>query len=48
MAKKVNALIPEIREQECHHDCSFAFTGKLPCTGPRICLMCGTRKEDAE
>ena len=46
--QKVNALLPEIREQECDHASGLPFTGKIPCTGPQVCLMCGTRKEEKD
>lgn len=23
--------------------CSYAYTGSMPCTGPRVCHLCGRR-----
>lgn len=46
MAKKVNALCPNVREQECHHDGGFPWSGRVPCTGVQRCTMCGTLKDD--
>lgn len=43
MAKKQYALNPSEREKECTHELGFAYTGTIPCTGPRICRMCGER-----
>jgi len=48
MAKKIHALFPEEREKECNHPSGFAYSGKIPCTGPRVCHLCGTREADAE
>ena len=38
--KKLHALDPKVREQECEHT-HTPFSGSIPCTGPRICTMCG-------
>lgn len=46
MAKKVNALLPDVREQECDHPSGFTFTGKIPCTGPRVCHLCNSDEND--
>ena len=43
MAKKQYALDPAEREKECTHELGFAYRGSIPCTGPRICYMCGER-----
>lgn len=48
MAKKIYALFPEERERECDHPSGFPYRGQVPCTGPRVCRMCGTHLEDAE
>lgn len=48
MAAKIYALFPSERTKECDHPSGFAFRGKMPCTGPRVCHLCGTREEDAE
>ena len=42
LAKKVYALVPAEREKECDHPAGFAYTGRVPCTGPRVCYLCGT------
>lgn len=42
--KKILALHPEVREQECEH-VHAPYSGSMPCTGPRICSMCGSRVE---
>jgi len=34
------ALIPEEREKECNH-AFLHFRGSMPCTGPKVCSMCG-------
>ena len=47
MAKKIYALIPAEREQECYHLAGFAYTGRVPCTGLRVCHLCGTRADEA-
>jgi len=41
-------MIPEMRELECEHTLGFPYTGTIPCTGPRVCPMCGTDLEDIE
>ena len=46
--KKVYALFPAERERECDHPMGFPYTGRIPCTGPRVCSLCGTRIKDAE
>lgn len=46
MPKKIYALHPDVREQECNHSCGFHYRGIIPCTGPQICYLCGTHKED--
>ena len=48
MAKKIHALYPDVREQECDHPGGFPYRGTIPCTGPQVCYLCGTHKEDAE
>jgi hypothetical protein len=40
--KKVFALAPSEREKECEHE-HAPYSGVIPCTGPRVCTMCGTR-----
>jgi hypothetical protein len=27
--------------------CHFVYAGKVPCTGPLICPLCGTREDSA-
>jgi hypothetical protein len=39
--KKILALHPEIREQECFH-VHAPYSGRMPCTGSKICTMCGS------
>jgi len=48
MAKKVNALVPSVREQECDHPGGFRYLGRVPCTGPQACYLCNTRIEEAK
>lgn len=45
MPKKIFALVPSAREEECDHR-HVPFTGRVPCTGPRRCSMCGAWFED--
>jgi hypothetical protein len=40
MPKKISSLIPSEREKECTQH-NFAYTGKIPNTGPIRCTMCG-------
>ena len=40
--KKVLALDPKVREQDCDHPHVY-FTGAIPCTGPLRCSLCGAR-----
>ena len=42
---KIWALIPEIRKQVCYHE-HRRYLGRIPCTGPLACYMCGHRKEE--
>ena len=44
--KKKYALVPSEREKECYHEMGFYWTGKIPCTGIRICYMCGTKEHE--
>jgi hypothetical protein len=44
--RKVLALVPSVQSETCHHAAGFAYTGRVPCTGPRVCHMCGSRIED--
>ncbi len=46
MTLKKNALDPAEREKECAHELGFSYTGTIPCTGPKVCYMCGTRQDD--
>ncbi len=46
MALKKYALDPAEREKECTHEMGFPLRGTVPNTGPRICRMCGTNRED--
>lgn len=45
--RKRFALLPEERGKACTYHL-WRFTGTVPCTGPQVCTLCGTRKEDAE
>ncbi len=47
MPKKIYAQDPKVREQECDHPGGFPYRGAIPCTGPQICYLCGTHKEEA-
>ena len=42
MAKKVFALCPDVRDQECNHPGGFPFVGRMPCTGAQLCPLCGS------
>lgn len=41
MISKRFALLPSEREKPCPHE-MVAYIGRIPCTGPRVCRMCGT------
>lgn len=45
--KKIYAQCPEERNKECYHD-HTPYRGSIPCTGPRICTMCGTLFNEQE
>ena len=34
------------RSDPCKHDGGFRFTGEIPCTGPRVCILCGVLEAD--
>ena len=36
------------RDKPCNHPQGFPYRGEIPCTGPKVCPMCGTREEDAK
>ena len=44
--RKKNALDPAEREKPCDHALGFRYAGKIPCTGPKLCPMCGANEED--
>lgn len=46
MAKKIHALFPETRDQECDHPLGFPYRGIMPCTGVRKCPLCGTEADE--
>lgn len=49
MFRKRFHLIPEHRNEPCDHFLAFRYQGRVPCTGPRVCDMCGaTEAEVAE
>ena len=39
------ALIPSERNKPCTHE-HAPYSGRMPCTGPRVCSMCGTVVDD--
>jgi len=39
------ALVPSERLKECRHE-HMRYRGAIPCTGPRVCSMCGAREDD--
>jgi hypothetical protein len=47
MALKKNALDPAERKKICTHELGFRYSGRIPCTGPKVCWMCGAREDDA-
>lgn len=38
--RQTNHLIPSERDKPCSHE-HIPFRGDIPCTGPRVCTMCG-------
>ncbi len=46
--KKILALVPSVREQECDHSCGYHYTGEIPCTGRLACFMCGSTKPEGD
>jgi hypothetical protein len=44
-ALKRFALDPHERGEPCDHVGHVRYIGVIPCTGPRVCNMCGTRLE---
>jgi len=44
MAKRIHCLDPAEREKECTEH-TFQYQGTIPCTGPQVCIYCGTRKD---
>jgi hypothetical protein len=40
---KVNALYPPVRLEVCDH-VHMPYRGSVPCTGPRVCTMCGAHE----
>jgi len=40
--RKRFAAHPGVREQICNHH-HAPYSGAIPCTGPRVCTMCGMR-----
>ena len=40
ISRKKYALIPAERKKPCTHTMR-AYRGRVPCTGPVVCLMCG-------
>jgi hypothetical protein len=46
MPLKIYALVPSERLKECDHFSGFSYTGTIPCTGPRVCHLCGTDERD--
>lgn len=45
MAKRIFAMFD--RDEECEHGLGFPYTGRIPCTGPRKCPLCGLTPEEA-
>lgn len=39
-------LDPIERDKECIHRFGFLYTGTIPCTGRKVCPMCGTVEDD--
>lgn len=46
--KQTRHMIPSQRGKPCSHFSGFPYTGATPCTGPEVCAMCGTRREDCD
>lgn len=47
MAKKIYALLPSEREKTCNNHL-VTYAGLIPCTGNRVCLMCGAEVDREE
>ena len=45
---KKNALVPSERSKVCDHPSGFAYSGSVPCTGPRVCHLCETTEHEAD
>jgi hypothetical protein len=45
-ARKVAALDPRERNNECDHPFGFAYAGIVPCTGHKVCYLCLTKGEE--
>lgn len=45
LVKRIYAVFD--RDKECIHPSGFPYRGRIPNTGPQVCPLCGTRKEDA-
>lgn len=46
LPRKIYAASAEEREKICDHPGGFPHAGAIPCTGPRICRMCGTDERE--
>jgi hypothetical protein len=46
--KKVCAIDRATQLEDCDHPSGFAYRGRMPCTGPQVCYLCGARREDVE
>lgn len=38
-------LVDPSQPETCDHE-SWRFGGRIPCTGPRVCLGCGTQLDE--
>ena len=44
--KKIYAAYPPEREKDCNCEGTVAYTGRVPCTGPIKCWMCGKQHDE--
>lgn len=45
--KRIVVFTDEVKVITTDHH-RFAYSGKIPCTGPQVCIYCGKHKEEKE